>query len=134
MTELLILMKLERDGKIKIGINRNMANLEWNKHSVVGKIWHGGTLVLVAVVVYVFVKLGIFFGLGAVVLLVLYVRLGQKIATQFVRSYYAKDEGGLRFDAYWQDRMIMIVDISESKPVGFPDDWREKVSQLSNKK
>jgi len=115
------LLKLEKEHKITIGLHRSQVNNFWFRTTILGKIANILTYLFFLLIIIIFVKFGIWFGILATVLLVVYVKALQKIAGLYVRLRLFQEEE--LFNAAYEAKSVTIRDNKNGNIICFPDEW-----------
>ena len=127
-TEFQKIAELEKARKITIGVNKNHANTFWDRRTVVGKLLNWVTPLLVVFSIFVFIKYGFINGIFAVIVLVVYVLLLDKIGAMYARITLLKNEE--LFNAAYEAKSITIRNNSTKEVIHYPADWKTKIVNL----
>ncbi len=115
------LLRLEKERKITIGVKRNQANNFWFRTTILGKILNILTYLFFVLIIIIFVKFGIWFGMLAAVFLVVYVKVINYISGMYVRLQLFRNEQ--LFNSAYEARSVTIRNNKNGNIISFPDEW-----------
>ena len=102
------LLKLEREHKITIGVNRNHTNNFWYRTTIQGKVFNLLLPLLVVLDIVVFVYFGLWYGILATIFIVFYIKAINYISCMRVRQKLFGNEQ--LFKAAYETKLITIRD------------------------
>jgi len=119
---------LETQRTITIGLHRRAANDYWAHTSKIGAVANIEILAIIGLVFYFFIFVSWKFALLALVGLVIYVRLIEKIGLTIVRTQLVKDEAF--FQALYDAGLATVRVNSTGDIIRSPADWRPHIERL----
>ena len=122
------LRELEQLGSVTIGVSHGVANNYWSSTRLLGRFANLFTWVLVALVVFLFVRVTWYVGIMGVVLLALYVKLLQWLAAASARLDILHKPGV--FDLFYQAGAATLRLNASGEVFKHPHDWRAVIEPL----
>ena len=124
---------LEQSGAVTIGVAYSAANNYWYRKSLLGKIANLGTVALIGVLVFTFIRWRWYIGAMGVLLLIAYVRAVQWASTMAARIDMLALPG--IFDLFYENGAATIRINSSGEVLRHPTNWREALdSQAEGRK